>query len=152
MSYIKDFYEWNLTIRKRYWPRELLRLRNYTNLFKWRRQRINRGWSDRDTWGGGEYIAEVCAGILYSLDDDKVTDWEEYFSLNYEENYGYTSLEQVADDLQTYIDWQVIQYQEPYWTELKDDIHLRISLDVATYENAKHAMMFVAQNLGGLWT
>lgn len=147
---LKDFYEQNLTIRKRYWPRELVRLRNYISLFKWRHQRVIRGWSDRDVWGGGEHLAGVAAGILYTLGDEKnIVDWDEYFKMNYDETWGYKTLHEVADDLQLYVEWDSLQYQEPYWSDIR--MEDRWAMDVQVYEQAKNAMHFVASNLGGLW-
>lgn len=147
---LKDFQDQNLTIRKRYWLRELLRFGNYRRFFKWRKQRIKKGFSDRDVWNGGEYLAEVAAGILYELGNEKnIVDWDEYFKANYEDNYGYESLIEVADDLQLYVEWDTLQYQEPYWSDIIQED--RWDMDYQIYERAKNAMHFVASNLGGLW-
>lgn len=151
MSFIKDFYEHHLTIRKRYWAKELLTPKNYLSVKKFRKQRANRGYADRDAWGGGEYLAEVAAGILYLLGDEKnIVDWEDYFKNNYEDNWGYKSLNEVADDLQLYVEWDIIQWHEPLFSEIKlnDD---RWAMDYQVYQQAKNAMHFVADNLGGLW-
>lgn len=150
MGYLKDFYQFHLTIRKRYWLRELLSPRNYTSVIQFRHQRANRGWASRDTWNGGEHLAEVAAGILYELDDEKnIVDWDEYFRTNYPDNYGYTSLTEVADDLQLYVEWDIIQYREPYLSDIRQED--RWAMDYQVYQQAKNAMHFVADNLGGLW-
>ena len=36
----------------------------WLRLHKWRKQRADRGWSDRDTWGAGEHIAQMTAEML----------------------------------------------------------------------------------------
>ncbi len=150
MGYIKDFYQFNLTIRKRYWLRELLTPRNYKQVIQFRHQRASRGYADRDAWGGGEHIAEVAAGILYILGDEKnIVDWDEYFKNNYEENWGYKTLNEVADDLQLYVEWDIIQWNDPLFDELRSED--RWAIDYQVYMQAKNAMHFVADNLGGLW-
>jgi hypothetical protein len=149
MGYLKDFYQFNLTIRKRYWLKELLTPRNYVYVIRFRKQRANRGYASRDAWGGGEYIAEVAAGILYILGDEKnIVDWDEYFKNNYDENWGYTSLTEVADDLQLYVEWEIIQWDDEYNSLRNED---RWDMDYQVYEQAKNAMHFVADNIGGLW-
>lgn len=149
MGYIKDFYQFNLTIRKRYWLRELLRPRNYQDVFRFRRQRANRGYANRDAWGGGQYIAEVAAGILYILgDENNIVDWDKYFKMNYENNWGYKNLNEVADDLQLYVEWDIIQWRDEFDTIRNED---RWAIDYQVYEQAKNAAHFVASNLGSLW-
>lgn len=150
MSYLKDFRQHHLTIRKRYWLRELLNPFNYRSTWRHRRERIAKGWSRRDAWNGGEHIAEVAMGILRELGaEQNPIDWDEYFRMNYPDNYGYNTLGEVADDLQLYLDWDIIQYEEPLYSELDTDT--RIAIDIQVYEQAKNAMHFVAQNIGHLW-
>lgn len=153
MSFIKDFHQHNLTLRKRYWLKELVTPRNYTQVHRFRKQRANRGYADRDAWGGGEYIAEVAAGILYILGDEKnIVDWAEYFKNNYDENWGYKTLHEVADDLQLYVEWDTMQFSDPLHAQIeKLGNDARWAMEWQVYEQAKNAMHFVADNLGGLW-
>lgn len=152
MGYIKEFYEFNLTVRKRYWLHELLKPRNYIDVIRFRRQRANRGYADRDAWGGGEYIAEVAAGILRILSDEKnPVDWDEYFKNNYYETYGYNNLNEVTDDLQLYVEWDELQFG-PLYKEIEAlGGDARWAMEWQVYSQAKIAMHFVAANLGGLW-
>lgn len=80
----------------------------WLRLYKWRRQRADRGWSDRDTWGAGEYIAQITAEMLQHLNENKYTDWPEWFKLNVQEEGkgAYTSLAQVISDITTYLDFE----------------------------------------------
>ena len=68
-------------------------------------QRITRGWSDRDTWGAGEHIARMTAGMLQHLNDHAYTDWPEWFKLNVREKDGYKDLQSVIDDINSYLEF-----------------------------------------------
>lgn len=132
-----------------YNAKEFFSPRDWFRQIKHNRQRKDRGWSDRDTWGGGEYIMTVTVGVLHFLENEQnVLDWDEYFASNYVENYGYTSLSEVADDIDNYLYFQENSHSEEY-----DYIDSRTQFDIeyALYEQAKHAMKFVAENIGGLW-
>lgn len=149
MGYIKDFYYHNLTIRKRYWPREILDPRNWKNVFQFRRQRANRGYADRDAWGGGEHIAEVAAGILRTLDGKKnFIDWDEWFRMNYPDNYGYESLAEVANDIENYLWWEEHEFDDQY-----DDMDhdTKWAIEIQLFSQNQNALHFVAENIGGLW-
>jgi len=152
MSYIKDFREQNLHVRKLYWFQELVNPMNYIRTARYRHQRAERGWSDRDTWGGGEHLAEVAAGILDYLDNvQNVVDWDAYFKNNYEENYGYASLTEVAQDITNYLAWEEESFSEPIYEEYKDHNETRWAIEWQLYNDYKNAMHFVAENIGGLW-
>lgn len=152
MSLLKDFWSLNMRVRKRYWLREFFNPANWARQIKWRHQRAERGWSDKDTWGGGEYIAEVSAGILNSLQSDKGhVDWEEYFRWNYPENFGYTSLNEVAQDINNYLVWEEESFSSPIYGEYKDDYETRWAIEYQLYESYREAMHFVAENIGQLW-
>ena len=152
MSYAKDFRQQHLTARWQYAMKELFNPANYYRTARWRHQRAERGWSDRDTWGGGEHITEITAGILNYLDNvQNVVDWDAYFEHNYEENYGYSSLTEVATDINNYLAWQEEQFSEPLWSEFKNDRETAWAIEWQLYNDYKNAMHFVAENIGGLW-
>lgn len=156
MGLLKDFYQHNLTIRKLYWPREILNLANWGRIIKWRRQRMERGWSDRDTWGGGEYIASVAYGILMYLQYEQhmvdVNSDDDVWKFNFPDDYGYKSLGEVAQDIDNYIYWQENQYSEPLYSEfVKDHGETSWEMEYQLYSDYKNAMHFVAENIGGLW-
>lgn len=108
MSFISDFHDHHLFIRKRYWLRELVDPRNYQRTAKHRKQRLNRGWSDRDTWNMGDHLIEITAQMLNHLNTNGIADWPEWFKLNVkEEGKGaYKSLNQVIKDITEYIDFE----------------------------------------------
>lgn len=75
-------------------------------LHKWRMQRANRGWSNRDTWGAGEHIAKMTAEMLQHLNDNTYVDWPEWFKLNVKEKGkgAYKNLQSVIDDINKYLE------------------------------------------------
>lgn len=107
MGILKDWkeetegYYFSTRVRDFFSPRVWFRLR------KWRVQRADRGWSDRDTWGAGEHIAQMIAEMLQHLNDKTYTDWPEWFKLNVkEEGKGaYKDLQSVIDDINNYLEW-----------------------------------------------
>lgn len=102
-------YEIKRRLSPRYWLDEI----------KWSNQRLERGWSDRDTWGGGEHILSVTSGILKSLGDEhSVIDWDQYFSANYPNNLGYKSLLEVAADIDSYLEFQTRNWTDDLGFEL----------------------------------
>jgi len=86
----------------------------WLRLHRWRKQRADRGWSDRDTWGAGEHIARMTAEMLQYLNDETYTDWPQWFELNVkEEGKGaYKDLQTVIDDINAYLD-----YTETSWAD-----------------------------------
>lgn len=164
--------------RFRYALIELLKPSNWLFEFKQDRQRKNRGWSDRDTWNGGEYLLEVTSGVLKKLGDDKShVDWDEYFKTNYPNNQGYKNLAQVARDLDNYLAFDEYGWGETLGFEIKHDWKplpngcselvskntpqeerkIKAAIQAShkewerRYKKAKKAMTFVAVNFPGLW-
>lgn len=84
----------------------------WLNLHHWRKQRADRGWSDRDTWGAGEHIAKVTAEMLQHLNDYAYTDWPEWFKENTKDNRGYKNLQSVIDDINNYLDFQTTSWAD----------------------------------------
>lgn len=134
--------------RLQYGLRELMKPKNWQYEFKWRNQRIKRGWSSRDAWSGGEHIMEVTVGILRELETTFI-DWDAYFEMNYQDNLGYKSLSEVADDIDNWIYWQEHSYEDEIYK--KYDIDTRIQIEIQLYSQAQDGMSFVARNIGGLW-
>ena len=131
---------------------ELLKPRRWRNEFRYRNQRINRGWSDQDAWGGGEHIASVSAGILRELGDEKnIVDWDWYFRNNNWETFGYNDLNEVAQDLENWLDWEEMSYSDPVYQLVADDFDTRMAIEIQLYDDYKNAMKFVAENIGALW-
>lgn len=178
MGLLKDFYYNELTMRKLYWPREILNPFNWHRTIKYRHQRAERGWSDKDTWGGGEYILEVVSGVLKKLGDDKShVDWKEYFKTNYPNNEGYKNLQQVTKDIDNYLAFDDSGWVNELGFEIKhgskdlpngntqllnlnspeENRKIKKAIEAShkewdrRYKKAKKAMNFVATNFPGLW-
>lgn len=144
----------NITAARRfpYNAYELLDPRNWLAEFRYDRQRKKRGWSDRDTWGGGEYISEITYGILNYLENvQNILDWEHYFNANYNDTYGYKSLSEVAQDIDNYLAWEQLSLSEPILKEYKNHVETRWAIEYQLYNDYKNAMHFVAENIGALW-
>ena len=154
--------------------RELLKPTNWLFEFRQEQQRKRRGWSDRDTWNGGDYILEVTAGVLKKLGDEKShIDWDDYFKTNYPNNQGYTSLYEVAKDIDDYLDFDRLGWGDKLSFKIKHDIsddglltsgntpeeqreikktmEAHIKEGNRKYKKAKKAMTFVAVNFPALW-
>lgn len=107
MSIFKDWREDTGGYVLRYRIKEFVNPREWLRLRKWRKQRANRGWSDRDTWGAGDHIAQMTAEMLQRLNDHSYIDWPQWFKLNVEEEGrdSYTNLQSVIDDINNYIEF-----------------------------------------------
>lgn len=130
--------------------RTLFSFKQWRNHVRWARQRVSRGWSDRDTWSGGDYIVEVSAGILRHLNSEKGhIDWVAYMAANYGDSFGYKDLNDVADDLELYLDWQVIRTSMRLEQGFSfEDI---LAIDVQVHSQATDAMRFIAENFASIW-
>ena len=104
MSIFKDWRDETDGTVFTYKVRSFLNLKIWYKLSKWRRQRADRGWSDRDTWGAGEHIAKMTAEMLQYLNDNTYVDWPEWFDLNVKEKNGYKNLQAVIDDINQYLE------------------------------------------------
>lgn len=117
MGLIKDWVEDTEGYRFSYRVRSLFDLSLWLRLRKWRKQRANRGWSDRDTWNAGDHIALMTVEMLQKLIDNKYTDWPEWFKLNVQEEGkgAYKDLQSVIDDIKAYLDFE--------WTSWGDGLY-----------------------------
>lgn len=76
----------------------------WLRLHKYRKQRADRGWSDRDTWGAGDHIAKMTAEMLQHLNDESYTDWPEWFKFNVQEpKSDYKNIQSIIDDIDNYL-------------------------------------------------
>lgn len=114
MSIFKDWREDNEGYRFIYKVKSLFNVREWFYLHKWRKQRADRGWSYRDTWGAGEHIAQMTAEMLQCLNDKSHVDWPQWFELNVkEEGKGaYKSMQEVIDDITAYL-----EYEKTSWAD-----------------------------------
>lgn len=114
MGLIKDIIEDNEGYVFRARIKHTLSPREWMRHHKWRKQRADRGWSNRDTWGAGDHIARMTAEMLQHLNDHTYVDWPEWFKLNVKEEgkNAYTSLPQVVSDITSYLD-----FEETSWAD-----------------------------------
>lgn len=96
--------------------RSLVSPKEWYSLHKWRKQRADRGWSDRDAWGAGERIAQMTAEMLQHLNDYSHTD--QWFDLNIIDKQKYENLQQVIDDINYYL-----EYEKTSWSDGLTSIH-----------------------------
>lgn len=112
MGIIKD---WKDNNKYYWWPYKimyLLSLRQWFKLYKWRRQRADRGWSDKDFWNAGEYVAEVTASILEELGSNGVTDWNSTFK-THTDDFPYEDIEEMVVAIRNYLTFE----SESSWTD-----------------------------------
>lgn len=112
MSIIRDWFEEHEGYRLRTKIVHFLSPKVWLRLHKWRVQRANRGWSDRDTWGAGDHIAKMTAEMLQHLIDKSHIDWPLWFTYNIKDSSPYTDLQQVVDDINNYL-----EFQEELWSD-----------------------------------
>lgn len=107
MSIIRDWRDDYKGHRFKYKIRKLLSPREWYYLHKWRKQRADRGWSDRDTWNMGDHLVKITAEMLQHLNDNGIGDWDWWFKEQVKETSknAYTSLPQVISDLTEFIDF-----------------------------------------------
>lgn len=122
MGIFKDFREDVEDYRFRTKIEYLFSPKKWMRLYKWRKQRADRGWSERDTWGAGDHIAKMVAEMLQYLQDNAYTDWPEWFKLNVREegNDAYKDLQSVIDDIKNYLN-----SEEESWA---DDLYCKGNL------------------------
>ena len=85
--------------------------KTWLRLHRWRKQRADRGWSDRDLWGAGEHIAAMTANMLEELSKGH-TDWDWWFK-NLKRKEPYENLEDVIADIRNYLDYE----SKTAWTD-----------------------------------
>lgn len=97
--------------------------KQWLRMHKWRKQRADRGWSDRDTWGAGDHIAKMAAEMLQHLNDNTYVDWPEWFKLNVKEKGkgAYKDLPSVVNDITAYLDHQETSWADDLTTTPADD-------------------------------
>lgn len=112
MSIVKDWREDNSGYRLNRQVLYFFSPKVWLRLHKWRKQRADRGWSDRDTWGAGEHIAQMTAEMLQHLNDNTYVDWPEWFKTNTKDNKGYKNLQSVIDDINGYLDFRLTSWSD----------------------------------------
>lgn len=119
MGILKDFKEDVSGYRFRYQLVATFSLKVWLRIHKWRMQRANRGWSDRDTWGAGDHIAQMTAEMLQHLNDHTYVDWPQWFKLNVKEDgkNAYKNLSQVVSDITTYLNFEDTSWADDLTTK-----------------------------------
>lgn len=104
MGILKDWVEDNACYRLNIYILYFFSPKVWFRLHKYRKQRADRGWSDRDVWGAGEHIAKMTAEILQRLNDNAIADWTAWFENNIQSKSGYKDLQSVIDDINNYLE------------------------------------------------
>lgn len=180
MSIFKDWAEWNDGYDIRRKVRNIFNMNDWRQLHKWRKQRADRGWSDRDTWGAGDHIAKMTAEMLQHLQNNVYKDWPEWFKFNVaEEGRGaYTNLQEVIDDINNYLEFDIKSWADgltPKQKEISDKgkftcnwydestgkklteaaVSNRINRyskeNMRLYKKANKAMGFFGRHFGNFW-
>jgi len=176
MSIFKDWQQDTNGLVFRYRLKELIDPRVWLRLHKWRKQRANRGWSDRDAWGAGDHIAQMTAEMLQHLNDKGHVDWPHWFEYNIQEKGSYKNIQSIVNDINNYLEFM----KTDSWAEglesktIKNADFLDISwLDKNgkklsekqisarikkytkkendLYNKATNAMQFFSRNFGSFW-
>lgn len=136
MSIFKDWKEDTDGYRLVYRVRNAFSPALWLRLHKWRKQRADRGWSDRDTWRAGDHIAQMTAEMLQHLNDNTYVDWPEWFKMNAKEKKSgsYNNLQSVIDDINTYL-----EYSTTSWADGLETIHDSLEEIFAKREDGMYA-------------
>lgn len=173
MGLIKDVLEYN---EGYVWYRKAVYFFSPTawlRCHKWRKQRADRGWADRDAWAAGEHIARITSEILTYLDTHSYIDWEEWFK----DNGGkYTSISDLTTDINNYLDFIETSWADGLTLESTDIkatvlgenrwlrngkpltdkqitmlIHKQQREEVRLFNKASKAMQFFSKNFDSFW-
>ena len=114
MSILKDWRTDHNGYAFRYKVQEFLTPSVWFRLHEIRVQRANRGWSDRDAWNMGDYVAQITVEMLELLQEKGVTDWDRWFEWNIGETGkgAYKNLQEVIDDIKGYQDWSLTTWAD----------------------------------------
>ena len=145
--------------------------KTWLRLHRWRKQRADRGWSDRDLWGAGEHIAAMTADMLETLSKGR-TDWDWWFK-NLKRKEPYENLEDVIADIRNYLDYESSTswtdglehsggWRDGKWIDKKTGKTLtdkQITNRIMKhgkegnrlYKKAAKAMEFFGRNFAGFW-
>jgi len=118
----------------RYKVQTVLRPKTWSRIHKFRRQRITRGYSDKDMWSSGTHLMTLISESLKWHESKGVSDFEYMFKMWVDEgsNFGYKNLKQVYTDIDNYLkvdrgDWatglagQIVNLEDAYITEGEED-------------------------------
>lgn len=116
MGIVKDWKIDNEGYCFRYRVIHLISPKYWLKLHQYRKQRADRGWSDRDTWGAGDHIAKITAEMLQYLLDNSYGDWPEMFRTKFKEKdpNAYKDLQHVINDINAYLDYTKTEWNDGY--------------------------------------
>jgi len=111
----------------RYKLQTVLRPKTWSRIRKFRRQRLARGYSDKDMWNSGTHLMTLISESLKWHDSRGVSDFDYMFKMWVDEgsNFGYKNLKQVYTDIDNYLaidrsDWstglagQIVHLEDAY--------------------------------------
>jgi len=118
----------------RYKVQTLLRPKTWSRIHKFRRQRISRGYSDKDMWHSGDHLTTLISESLKWHETQGMSDFQEMFKMWVEDgtNFGYKNLKQVYTDIDNYLafdrgDWstglagQIVNLEDAYISDGETD-------------------------------
>lgn len=174
MGILKDWVQDNRDYRLKYQILNIINLKLWYRLWLFRRQRANRGWSDRDIWNMGEHIAQMTAEMLQHLKDEGSCDWEITFKIDLK-NKKYKDLQSVIDDINSYLDFTKTSWGDDLDCKISGDglelkatwfdkngkevsdkqigskIKKHRDTELKLYKDAANAMKFFGQNFSSFW-
>lgn len=178
MGLLRDVIEDSNGYVLRYRLSHSLSPKTWGRIYRHRRQRADRGWSDQDTWNAGEHIAKMTAEMLTHLDTNGSTDWDHWFKMY--DVKDYSDLKSVVDDINAYLNFQKSswadsldssevsehftegEHDNPRWRDKETGKRLtskqlsaRIKRhyidEMKAYNKAKKAMQFFGRHFASFW-
>lgn len=174
MGIIKNFRSDHEGYTFKYKVKDALSPNVWFRLHQHRKQRADRGWSDRDMWGMGEYVAQITAEMLTALRDGN-TDWEWWFKMNGEQGKAaYKNLDDVINDIKGYLEFRETSWADDLtsvkgktgkfsisWVnekgkkitqaEITNRINKHHKEELKRYKKAAKAMSFFGRHFWGFW-
>jgi hypothetical protein len=177
MGIIKDWRDNNSSFRVSTKIYSLFSPKEWYELHKCRKQRANRGWSNRDAWEAGDYVAKIVADMLFYLKDNSYVDWEWWFDNKYKKGKNnYKDLQSIIDDINNYLEFQktswadgldadiddVKKFSDIKWSDVATGkkltdkqvtarINKYAAQEAEVYKKASRAMKFFGENFSDFW-
>lgn len=152
MSIFKDLYEETRGFRLTYKIKTIINPREWILLYRWRKQRADRGWSDRDWWSMDYFLKDIIppmlrkyakegGGIPTSL-DKSYTDKQFQAAID----KWHKDLLKAADDIEAYYKHEELPFPKSRAARDKYFANSRVA-----EKRTKDGMKFVANNFLSLW-
>lgn len=171
MSIYKDWLKGVSGTTLSYKVKSFFDIKWWLKLHKFRKQRADRGWSDRDAWDGGNFIVEITASILQELNKECTDEWVKLNIKRSNSYHNYKNLQLVIDDIRNFISFDntswaegLVKGTDDNFAYFKKDTDKKltkkqINLYIERYrkkhkklhEKAIRAMVFFSNNFSKFW-